>query len=113
MAFTCAAALADCFLTTASTRCPDNFSRAFSPGIVPCGIPLIEVRSITPAKSTAVVRFVRTRRSADGSEDVEESLVATIGFEYVPAPMREEDRMVNPLGFKVTSYRVDPENVGG
>ncbi len=74
---------------------------------------IVKVRSITPAKDTAVVRFVRIRQSGDGSDDVEESLVATIGFEYVAAPMREEDRLVNPLGFQVTSYRVDPETVGG
>ncbi len=74
---------------------------------------IVKVRSITPAKDTAVVRFVRIRRSGDGSDDVEENLVATIGFEYVAAPMREEDRLVNPLGFQVTSYRVDPETVGG
>jgi type IV secretion system protein VirB8 len=73
----------------------------------------VKVRSITPAKGTAVVRFVRTEHPAGGGEDVEESLVATIGFEYVAAPMHEEDRMVNPLGFQVTSYRVDPEVVGG
>ena len=29
------------------------------------------------------------------------------------APMHEQDRLVNPLGFQVTSYRVDPEIVGG
>jgi type IV secretion system protein VirB8 len=27
--------------------------------------------------------------------------------------MREQDRLVNPLGFQVTSYRVDPEVVAG
>ncbi|HVO19908.1 MAG TPA: type IV secretion system protein [Anaeromyxobacter sp.] len=74
---------------------------------------LVRVRSITPARDTAVVRFLRTRHAADGSEDLEESLVATIGFQYLAAPMREEDRLSNPLGFQVTSYRVDPEVVGG
>jgi type IV secretion system protein VirB8 len=74
---------------------------------------VVRVRSITPAKDTAVVRFVRTRRAADGGPEQDESFVATVGFLYVAAPMREEDRMVNPLGFQVTSYRVDPEVVGG
>jgi type IV secretion system protein VirB8 len=73
---------------------------------------LVKVRSITPAKDTAVVRFVRTRH-VEGAEEVDENLVATIGFQYVSAPMKEQDRLVNPLGFQVTSYRVDPENVGG
>ena len=39
-----------------------------------------------------------------------QSLIATVGFEYVNAPQKEEDRSVNPLGFQITSYRVDPEN---
>ncbi len=73
---------------------------------------VVKVRSITPAKDTAVVRFLRTRHM-EGTEDVLESLVATIGFQYVAAPMKEGDRLVNPLGFQVTSYRIDPESVGG
>ena len=74
---------------------------------------VVRVRSITPAKDTAMVRFVRSRRATDGSSEIEESLVASIGFRYVAAPMREEDRLVNPLGFQVTSYRVDPETLSG
>jgi type IV secretion system protein VirB8 len=74
---------------------------------------VVRVLSITPAKDTAVVRFVRTRRTDDPSQDQEEHLVATLGFQFVAAPMKETDRLVNPLGFQVTSYRVDPETVGG
>jgi type IV secretion system protein VirB8 len=72
---------------------------------------LVKVRSITPSKEVAVVRFMRTRHVENGMPDVNESLVATIGYRYVAAPMHEEDRLVNPLGFQVTSYRVDPETV--
>jgi len=76
---------------------------------------LVRVRSIAPgtARNTALVRFSTVRRQSNGLADVEESLVATIGFRYVGAAMREQDRLVNPLGFQVTSYRVDPEVVGG
>ena len=76
---------------------------------------LVKVRSITPGTSgnTAVVRFGRVRKQANGAPDVEESLVATVGFRYVGAAMREQDRLVNPLGFQVTSFRVDPEVVSG
>jgi type IV secretion system protein VirB8 len=74
---------------------------------------VVHVRSITPGTSsnTATVRFTRKREEANGAPPVEESLVATIGFRYSGAAMREEDRLVNPLGFEVTSYRVDPEVV--
>jgi type IV secretion system protein VirB8 len=75
---------------------------------------VVKVRSITPgtSKNTALVRFKTVRQSA-GLPEAEENLVATIGFRYVGAAMREADRLVNPLGFQVTSYRVDPEVVGG
>ena len=76
---------------------------------------VVRVRSITPgtSKNTAVVRFSATRKQLNGAPDAEENLVATIGFRYVGAAMREQDRLVNPLGFQATSYRVDPEVVGG
>ena len=74
---------------------------------------IVKVRSITPARDTAVVRFTRTEKATDKGREAQESFVATIGFRYVAAPQREEDRLMNPLGFEVTSYRVDPEVVGG
>ena len=76
---------------------------------------VVRVRSITPGtgRNTAVVRFSTRRKQMNGPSDVEETLVATIGFRYVGAAMREQDRLVNPLGFQVTSYRVDPEVVVG
>ncbi len=75
---------------------------------------LVQVRSITPGSSanTALVRFTRRREDGSGVPPVDESFVATVGFRYVAAAMREQDRLVNPLGFQVTSYRVDPEVVG-
>ena len=76
---------------------------------------VVKVRSIAPGttRNTAVVRFGKQTVRSDGATDAEESLVATIGFRYVGAAMHEQDRLVNPLGFQVTSYRVDPEMVSG
>lgn len=73
------------------------------------------VRSIAPGttRNTALVRFATRAVHGDGTSEPEESLVATVGFRYVAGPMREQDRLVNPLGFQVTSYRVDPEIVSG
>jgi type IV secretion system protein VirB8 len=34
---------------------------------------------------------------------------ATVGFKYVGAPMKDSERRVNPLGYQVTTYRVDPD----
>src|SRR6266496_1683703 len=72
---------------------------------------VVRVRSIAPGttRNTALVRFAKRMDRGDGAPEPEESLVATISFRYVGAAMHEQDRLVNPLGFQVTSYRVDPE----
>lgn len=38
--------------------------------------------------------------------------IATIAYTYANAPMTDAERLVNPLGFQVVSYRIDPENIG-
>ena len=57
----------------------------------------------------ANVRFRRTERR--GREVIESDWIATIAFAYTRAPMTEADRLRNPLGFQVVSYRADPEVV--
>lgn len=43
-----------------------------------------------------------------------ESYIAYLAYEYKPnLAMQEQYRVENPLGFRVTSYRVDPEGGGG
>lgn len=70
----------------------------------------IAIRSVTfVADGVANVRFHRTVRQ---SQQVTESdWIATAAFTYTKAPMAEGDRLRNPLGFQVTSYRADPEVV--
>jgi type IV secretion system protein VirB8 len=41
--------------------------------------------------------------------DKEENFIATVAFDYKNTPSKEADFLVNPLGFQVLSYRVDPE----
>lgn len=55
----------------------------------------------------ANVRFRRTVRR--GAQVAQTDWIATIAFSYTRAPMSEADRLRNPLGFQVTSYRADPE----
>ncbi|WP_079949118.1 type IV secretion system protein [Salmonella enterica] len=38
--------------------------------------------------------------------------IATIAYEYKALPMTAQQRYINPLGFRVTSYRKNAENVG-
>lgn len=56
---------------------------------------------------TASVRFLREYH-ADGEVKTSD-WNAVINFQYVNTPLRMEDRFQNPLGFQVTSYRVNPE----
>ena len=74
------------------------------------GVSLIDVRAISfVSPKVANVRFHRVLRVAQ--QDTESDWIATIAFTYTKAPMAEGDRMRNPLGFQVISYRSDPEVV--
>lgn len=64
-------------------------------------------------KRTAVIRFEKVRRHI-GSHDQEDTtrriFVATLSYKFEPSMRgREKDLIENPLGFKVTAYRVDAE----
>jgi type IV secretion system protein VirB8 len=68
----------------------------------------VEIRAISFLNPhVASVRFHKTVRRPDqvtGSD-----WVATVSFTYTKAPMLESDRLKNPLGFQVATYRADPE----
>jgi type IV secretion system protein VirB8 len=73
-------------------------------------VSLIEVRAISfVSPQVADVRFHRLLRQAQ--QTTESDWIATVAFTYTKAPMNEADRMRNPLGFQVVSYRADPEVV--
>ncbi len=74
------------------------------------GEAMVAVRAIGfIGDGVANVRFRRTVRRAQ--QTIESDWIATIAFTYTRAPMAEADRLRNPLGFQVTSYRADPEVV--
>ncbi|MBP2300915.1 virB8 family protein [Azospirillum picis] len=56
----------------------------------------------------AQLRFVQSERKGDGAMAVRRML-ATIGFDFAPGSLSATAINVNPLGFVVTSYRVDEE----
>lgn len=62
------------------------------------------------ANNTATVRF-STRKEAVSRDipSTPEYWIATISFRYVNADMKAKDALLNPLGFQVVSYSVDPE----
>lgn len=70
----------------------------------------VAIRAVSfVADGVANVRFQRTVRSAQQVTDTD--WIATVAFTFTKAPMAEGDRLRNPLGFQVTSYRSDPEVV--
>lgn len=70
----------------------------------------VSIRAISfVAEGVANIRFNRTVRV--GQQVTESDWIATAAFTYTKAPMAEGDRLRNPLGFQVTSYRADPEVV--
>ena len=73
--------------------------------------PVIKSISLLNATS-ALVRFDVERRDYGAASGERQSYAAVIGFRYTGAPMRMEDRFLNPLGFQATSYRRDSEMIG-
>jgi type IV secretion system protein VirB8 len=70
------------------------------------------VKSVSPlGPNAALVRFDTVREDKGAGGQPANSWVAVIRYRYSPAPMKLEDRFVNPLGFQVTSYRKDPESL--
>ena len=58
-------------------------------------------------EKTASVRFLREYRENDQTRTSDWN--AVVDFQYVKKPLKMEDRFQNPLGFQITSYRVNPE----
>lgn len=75
---------------------------------------IIDVVSVVPTgKNVGTVRFNKTtKRTATNTIIDSQQWVATITFQYRNTErVSESVRLVNPFGFRVTSYRVDPEMV--
>lgn len=71
-----------------------------------------KIKAIAFIGDMAQVRFEKTTIPMNGDtaqKIAPQNLIATLAYEYRNAPQAEQDRLVNPLGFQVLSYRVDPE----
>ncbi len=70
----------------------------------------IDIASISLINQNVVsVRYMRTITRGDDVRTTH--WVATLTYSYANAPMSSTDRLVNPLGFVVSDYRADPEEV--
>jgi type IV secretion system protein VirB8 len=71
------------------------------------GVRVTKISFINPR--VAQLYFTKLVRSRGTSADIKSNWIATINFKYVDKPETEADRLYNPLGFQVVSYRADPE----
>lgn len=75
----------------------------------------IKILSIVNDAQThrATIRFEKTIKQVESKDKGNPTVwVATVGYRYDPdKEMTQDQRLVNPLAFEVTSYRVDPELV--
>lgn len=72
----------------------------------------VVVKSVTVlSETTAQVRFTK-RREVSGERAISRDFVATLGFAFNPRVERTLEAVWrNPLGFTITSYRVDAETL--
>jgi type IV secretion system protein VirB8 len=61
-------------------------------------------------KGVAQVRFTRTEHLPN-AQDQTTRWIATITYRYLNPPTTEKARLVDPIGFQVSDYRLDPETV--
>lgn len=73
----------------------------------------VTIKSVSfVSKDTALVRFVR-EETGNNQKTLASHWVATVAFTYENPPTKQTEREINPLGFQVTSYRIDPESGTG
>lgn len=69
-----------------------------------------QIKSVSlMSPTTALVRFDTLRRDSGAIMGEQRSYAAVMTFRYSGAPMKMDDRFLNPLGFQVLSYRRDAE----
>jgi len=74
----------------------------------------IEVSTVLPlpnTENTYQIRYAAIEESP-GSQAVEKPFVSTVNFRYSDRPLSNEDRILNPLNFRVLAYRKDQEIAG-
>jgi type IV secretory pathway component VirB8 len=78
----------------------------------------VDIVSVTPASANshvATIRYVKTVKRVDSlhKPGTITKWVATLAYEYQEtALIKESVRLINPFGFQVLSWRVDPEMSG-
>lgn len=75
------------------------------------GTRTVKIESITYLRpQLAQVRLLIEEKS-DNLGYTQQHMIATIGFQYIKMNLTTEERYIDPLGFRVTSYRLDEETL--
>lgn len=70
----------------------------------------VRVKSVSKLEpGTALVRFDTQQQDGSGRFGAVQPWISVIRYRFSDAPMSVEDRLVNPLGFQVLSYRRNAE----
>ena len=73
----------------------------------------IQIISVVLTKSAgesiATIRFNEIEKNLQSNTSKTKTKVATMAYEYVKNLNTEKERILNPLGFKVNTYRIDSE----
>lgn len=70
----------------------------------------VKLKSITKiGTNTYLARFDTVRIDQNGNSQVGRSWAAVIKYEYSNTPLSQEERYINPLGFKVINYNKSEE----
>ncbi|MAO04766.1 MAG: hypothetical protein CL804_09680 [Citromicrobium sp.] len=78
----------------------------------PGGTIRVELRSISQLDAErSLVRFTTIRNDPSSAAQPPQYWVAIVRYGFSAAEMSERDRLLNPLGFQVLSYRRDPETL--
>jgi type IV secretion system protein VirB8 len=56
----------------------------------------------------AQVRFTRHELNSEDNTPANTEWLATVVYRYLNPPVDERSRLINPVGFQVTQFRIDP-----
>lgn len=73
------------------------------------GLRIVKFKSITYLNPQLVQLRLLIEEKTDAANYRQEHKIALVAFEYVKMSLTTEDRYINPLGFRVTDYRVDED----
>lgn len=94
------------YLASIPSTSPASPFRRYAPGTVI----LVRIRSVSKlGPGLSLVRFATHIEDQNGRPSTEANFVATVRYSFSNNALSFEDRLINPLGFQVTGYRVEME----